>query len=88
MQDSRVINDFHYLVVVVLVLLLLLLLLLLQLLLGYYLSIGSTAIVDLGRRFSFLIHIQSVGLLGRGISPSQGHYLHTDIHASSGMRTH
>jgi hypothetical protein len=41
---------------------------------------------------------QSVGLLGRGISPSQGRYLHigqhkhrinahTDIHASSGIRT-
>jgi len=39
----------------------------------------------------------SVGLLGRGISPSQGHYLHrtaqqrktrTHIHASSGIRTH
>jgi hypothetical protein len=42
---------------------------------------------------------QSVGLLGRGISPSQGNYLytgqhkhrinsHTDIHAPSGIRTH
>jgi hypothetical protein len=40
---------------------------------------------------------QSVGLLGRGISPSQCLYLHTgqhrhrintDIHASSGIRTH
>jgi hypothetical protein len=42
----------------------------------------------------------SVGLLGRGISPSQGRYLHTeqhkrrinahntDIHALSGIRTH
>jgi hypothetical protein len=41
----------------------------------------------------------SVGLHGRGISPSQGRYLHTgqhkhrinahtDIHASSGIRTH
>jgi hypothetical protein len=28
--------------------------------------------------FSFLIHTQSVGLLGRGISPSQGRYLHTE----------
>jgi hypothetical protein len=26
--------------------------------------------------FSFLIYTQSVGLLGRGISPSQGRYLH------------
>jgi hypothetical protein len=37
---------------------------------------GSTALVDLGRFFSFLICTQSVGLLGRGISPSQGRYLH------------
>jgi hypothetical protein len=45
-----------------------------------------------------LSYTQSVGLLGRGISPSQGHYLHTehkhrinkhtDIHALSGIRTH
>jgi hypothetical protein len=33
--------------------------------------------VDLGRFFSFLIYTQSVGLLGRGISPSQGRCLHT-----------
>jgi hypothetical protein len=39
---------------------------------------GSTALLlDLGRLFSFLIYIQSVGLLGRGISPSQSRYLHT-----------
>jgi hypothetical protein len=45
--------------------------------LSIYLSIyGSTALVDLGRFFSFLIYTQSVGLLGRGISPSQGRYLH------------
>jgi hypothetical protein len=43
--------------------------------------------VDLGRFFSFLIYTQSVGLLGQGISPSQGRYLHIDIHASSGIRT-
>jgi hypothetical protein len=40
----------------------------------------------------FLNLKQSVGLLGRGISPSQGRYLHTntqtDIHASCGIRTH
>jgi hypothetical protein len=59
----------------------------------------STALVDLGRFFSFLIHTRSVGLFGRGISPSQGRYLHTEqhkhrinahtgIHASSGFRTH
>jgi hypothetical protein len=34
------------------------------------------------------IFTQSVGLLGRVISPSQGRYLHTDIHALSGIRTH
>jgi hypothetical protein len=41
---------------------------------------GSTALVDLGRFFSFLIYTQSVGLLTRGISPSQSHYLHTEQH--------
>jgi hypothetical protein len=45
-------------------------------------------LLDLGCFFSFLIHIQSVGLLGRGISPSQGRYLHIDIYASSGTPTH
>jgi hypothetical protein len=61
---------------------------------------GSTVLLlDLGRFFSFLIHTQSVGLLGRGISPSQGRYLHTeehkhrkkthtDIHTLSGIRTY
>jgi hypothetical protein len=35
--------------------------------LSIYLSIyGSTALVDFGRFFSFLIYTQSVGLLGRG----------------------
>jgi hypothetical protein len=44
-----------------------------------YLSIyDSTALVDLGRYFSFLIYTQSVELLGRGISPSQGRYLLTE----------
>jgi hypothetical protein len=32
------------------------------------------------RFFSFFIYTQSVGLLGRGISPSQGRYLHTEEH--------
>jgi hypothetical protein len=41
---------------------------------------GSTALVDLGRFFSFLIYTQSVGLLRRGISSSQGRYLHTEQH--------
>jgi hypothetical protein len=43
--------------------------------------------------FSFLILIQTVELLGWGMSPSQGHYLYkhtinTNIHALSGIRTH
>jgi hypothetical protein len=38
-------------------------------------------------------YVQSVGLLGRGIGTSQGRYLHTEethtnIHVSSGIRTH
>jgi hypothetical protein len=41
---------------------------------------GSTDHVDLGRFFSFLIYTQSVGLLRRRISPSQGRYLHTGQH--------
>jgi hypothetical protein len=39
---------------------------------------GSTALVDLGRFFTFLIYTQWVGLLGRGISLSQGRYQHTE----------
>jgi hypothetical protein len=38
------------------------------------------SLVDLGRIFCFLIYTQSEGLLGRGISPSQGRYLHTGQH--------
>jgi hypothetical protein len=41
---------------------------------------GSTALVDFGRFFSVLIHTQTAGLLGRGIRPSQGRYLHTEQH--------
>jgi hypothetical protein len=41
---------------------------------------GSTALVDLGRFFIFLNCTQSVGLLGRGIIPSQGRYLNTEQH--------
>jgi hypothetical protein len=33
---------------------------------GYLSIYGSTAFVELGRLFSFLIHTQSVGLLGQG----------------------
>jgi hypothetical protein len=46
-----------------------------------YLSIyGSTVLVDFGLIFSFLIYTQSVGLLGRAISLSQGRYLYTQKH--------
>jgi hypothetical protein len=48
----------------------------------YEISIyGSTVLLlELGRNVSFLIYTQSVGLLGREISPSQGRYLHTEHH--------
>jgi hypothetical protein len=54
---------------------------------------GSTTLVLLGRFLSFITYKQSVGLLGRGISPSEALYLHTEqnkhkINASSGIRTH
>jgi hypothetical protein len=41
---------------------------------------GPTALVNFDHFFSFLIWTQSVGLLGRGISPSQGRYLHPEQH--------
>jgi hypothetical protein len=56
--------------------------------------------VGLGRFLSFSILLQSLGLLGWGISPSQGLYLHIeqhkhiinvhnrDMNALSGIRTH
>jgi hypothetical protein len=47
---------------------------------SYLFIYGCTVLVDLGRFFSFLIYTQSVGLLGRGISPSQGNYLHREQH--------
>jgi hypothetical protein len=52
------------------------------LLLNYYffISLWFYSPLDLGRFLSFLIYTQSVGLLGRGISPSQGRYLHTKEH--------
>jgi hypothetical protein len=40
----------------------------------------STALVDLGRFFSSLNYTQSVGLLGRGISPTQSRYLLSEQH--------
>jgi hypothetical protein len=41
---------------------------------------GSTALVDLGRFFSFLILTESVWIHGLGISPSQSCSLHTEQH--------
>jgi hypothetical protein len=41
---------------------------------------GSTTLVGPGRFFSLLIYSQSVGLLGRVISSSQGLYLNTGQH--------
>jgi hypothetical protein len=61
---------------------------------------ASAPLLGPGLFFSFvIIFTQTVGLLGRVISPSQGRYLHTgqhkhrinahtDIHALSGIRTH
>jgi hypothetical protein len=46
---------------------------------------ASTAFEDLCRFLSFLIHTQSVGLFGRGISPSHGRYLHTQQHNQTSM---
>jgi hypothetical protein len=66
-----------------------------------YYYYGSTALCWALAAFSVSwSYAQSVGPLGRGISPSQGRYLHTgqheprmnahniDIHALSGIRTH
>jgi hypothetical protein len=39
-----------------------------------------TALVELGQFFSFLIYTKTGGLLGRGISPSHGRYLHKEQH--------
>jgi hypothetical protein len=43
-------------------------------------SCGSTVLVGLGRFFSFLICTQSVEHHGRGISPSQAGFMHTEQH--------
>jgi hypothetical protein len=44
-------------------------------------SMALRTLLDPGLFFSFVIFFtQSVGLLGRGISPSQGRYLHTGEH--------
>jgi hypothetical protein len=66
-----------------------------------FVGVGSTALRWALDAFSIsLSYTQSVELLGRGISPSQGRYLHTeqhkhrinahntDIHALSWIRTH
>jgi hypothetical protein len=48
---------------------------------AYYVSIyGFTSLIYLGRFLSFLIYTQSIRLLGRGISPWEGRYLHTEQH--------
>jgi hypothetical protein len=53
-----------------------------------YLSMAlQSFLLDLGRFFSFLICTQSAGLLGRGISASQGRYLHTEQHKHT-INTH
>jgi hypothetical protein len=44
-------------------------------------------LVGLYRFFSFLIYTQAVGLLGWGIRPSQGLYLHTEQHKDRKKRT-
>jgi hypothetical protein len=54
----------------------------------YNFFIGSTAFVGSGRLFSLLIYSQSVGLLGRGISPSQGLHLYTGQHKQRKTHTH
>jgi hypothetical protein len=41
---------------------------------------GFTALWDFGCFFSFIIYTQWVGLIGQGISPSQGCYLHREQH--------
>jgi hypothetical protein len=48
--------------------------------LSLYLSIVLQPFVWSWPLFQFLILLQSVGLLGRGSSPSQGRYLHTGQH--------
>jgi hypothetical protein len=45
-----------------------------------YVCLSTVLLLDLGRFFSFLINTQFVGLLGQGISQSQGRYLHTEQH--------
>jgi hypothetical protein len=52
-------------------------------LLSYLAISGCTALVELGRFFSSIIYTQSVGLLGREISPPQGRYLHTEQHTNT-----
>jgi hypothetical protein len=49
-------------------------------LIGYYFILLwlYSPLLGLGRIFNFLMYTQSVGLLGRGISPSQGLYLHIE----------
>jgi hypothetical protein len=71
-----------------------------RLLLSLLLLWFCSPLLGLGRVSVYWSYAQSVGLLGRGRSPSQGLYLHTeqhkhrinahntDIHALRGIRTH
>jgi hypothetical protein len=66
----------------------------------YYYYCWAAVCWNLSAFSVFWSYTQSAGLLGLGISPSQGHYLHTeqhkhkinahniDIHALNGIRTH
>jgi hypothetical protein len=46
----------------------------------FFLSLWLYSPSDFGRFFSFFIYTQPVGLLKRGIGPSQGRSLHTEQH--------
>jgi hypothetical protein len=48
----------------------------------------AVLLLDLGRFYRFLILYTVVGLVGRGISPSQGLYLHTEKHKHRINRLH
>jgi hypothetical protein len=54
---------------------------------GIIIIIALQPFVGPWQLFHFLDRIQSVGLLGRGISPSHGRYLHTEQH-KHGINAH
>jgi hypothetical protein len=74
MEKSNLVNYYAYLSIYLSICLSIYLSVYLSICLSIY---GFTALVDFGRFFSFLLHTQSGGVLGRGISPSQGRLLHT-----------